>query len=158
MNSESSIDTYTLSCVEKSQWEVAAWHRELSLVLCDELERWDGRWVGGRLRREGMYVYMEQYFQNSRRKRARVYLIQQKNSLTCAVPFLHVQGKATIATALETPNRIPALAIGAHPGKRFALIDIYKQNRVGMQSWSKQMRRSIILSEEPTLMEIHVLK
>lgn len=91
-----------------------------------------GRWVGGRLQREGMYVYMEQYFQNSRRKRARVYVIHQKNSLTCAVPFLHVQGKATIATALETPNRIPALSIGAHPGKRFALIDIYKQNRVGM--------------------------
>lgn len=90
-----------------------------------------GRKVGGRLQREGTYVYIEQYFQNSRRE-SQVCLIQQKNSLTCAVPFLHVQGKATIATALEAPNRIPALSIGAHPGKRFALIDIYKQNRVAM--------------------------
>ena len=25
-----------------SWWKVAAWHQELSLLLCDDLERWDG--------------------------------------------------------------------------------------------------------------------
>ena len=33
----------------------ASW-RKLSLVLCDDLEGWNGR-MGGRLKREGMYVY-----------------------------------------------------------------------------------------------------
>ena len=36
-------------------------HRELSSVLCDDLEGWDGLgWgqVGGRLEREGLYVYV----------------------------------------------------------------------------------------------------
>ena len=32
-------------------------HRKLSLVLCDDLEGWDGGGVQGRLKREGMYVY-----------------------------------------------------------------------------------------------------
>ena len=89
--------------------------------------------MGGREASEGGDVCIHRAVLSKQQKReSQVCLIQQKNSLTCAVPFLHVQGKATIATALETPNRIPALSIGAHPGKRFALIDIYKQNRVGM--------------------------
>ena len=33
----------------------ASW-RKLSLVLCDDLEGWNGR-MGGRLKRERMYVY-----------------------------------------------------------------------------------------------------
>ena len=32
-------------------------HRLLSLVLCDDLEGWDGG-VGGRLKWEGIYVYI----------------------------------------------------------------------------------------------------
>ena len=32
-------------------------HRELNLVLSDDLEEWDGG-VGGRLEREGTYVYI----------------------------------------------------------------------------------------------------
>ena len=33
------------------------YHRELSLLLCDDLEGWDGG-MGGRLKREGIYVYI----------------------------------------------------------------------------------------------------
>ena len=34
-------------------------HRELSSVLCDDLEGWDGvRGEGGRSKREGIYVYI----------------------------------------------------------------------------------------------------
>jgi len=31
-------------------------HRELSSVLCDDLEGWDGGGVGGRIKREGTCV------------------------------------------------------------------------------------------------------
>ena len=33
-------------------------YRDLSLVLCDDLEGWD-LGVGGRLKREGIYVYLQ---------------------------------------------------------------------------------------------------
>ena len=33
------------------QWEAAVEHRELSSVLCDNLEVW-GEWAGGKLKRE----------------------------------------------------------------------------------------------------------
>ena len=40
-----------------SYWEEAAvWHRELSSVLCDDLEGLDVGGMGGRLTREGIYV------------------------------------------------------------------------------------------------------
>ena len=45
-------------CKIESQWEFAVLHRELNLVLCDNLEGWD-RWeMGGRFKREGTYVYL----------------------------------------------------------------------------------------------------
>ena len=37
---------YTTKCKIDSWWEAAAWHREISSVLCDHLEGWDGE--GGR--------------------------------------------------------------------------------------------------------------
>ena len=43
-------------CDVESEEEAAKQHRELSSALCDDLERWDG--VGGRLMREGIYVYI----------------------------------------------------------------------------------------------------
>ena len=45
-------------CETHSQQEAAEEHRELSLALWDDLEGWDGSEVGGRLQREGMYVYI----------------------------------------------------------------------------------------------------
>ena len=48
--------TNTLPCVK--QWEPAIQHWELSLVLCGDLDGWDGGEVGGRSKREGIYVYV----------------------------------------------------------------------------------------------------
>ena len=51
---------YTTKCKGDSLWEVAAKHREISLVICDHLERWDRE--GGREMQEGgdmaIYVYV----------------------------------------------------------------------------------------------------
>ena len=44
-------------CKPDDKWEADGQPRELSLVLCDDLEGWDGgSGGGGRLRREGIYV------------------------------------------------------------------------------------------------------
>ena len=48
MNGHSSINIYTLSMDKMDSWgKVAAYHREPSLVLSDDLEGWDGRDEGG---------------------------------------------------------------------------------------------------------------
>jgi hypothetical protein len=68
-------------------------------------------------------------------KRARGSFIE-KNNLTSTVSFLHVQGEAIIATALEASNCVSALPIGAHPRKGFALVDICKQREGRLGRWS----------------------
>ena len=41
------------------EWRAAAYHGELSFMLCDDLEGWDGvGWGGGRFKREGIYVHV----------------------------------------------------------------------------------------------------
>ena len=45
---------YTAMCEKDSSWEAAIQHRELSSVLCDDLE--GGMGVGWRLKREGICV------------------------------------------------------------------------------------------------------
>ena len=51
---------YTTKCKIDSSWEAATEHREISSVLCDHLEGWDGE--GGREMQEGgdmgIYVYV----------------------------------------------------------------------------------------------------
>ena len=49
---------YTV-CETDSSWEAAIEHRELSSVLHDDREEWDGSGVGGRLKRERIYVYLQ---------------------------------------------------------------------------------------------------
>ena len=49
---------YTAMCKKDSWWEAAVQHRELSSVLCDDVEGWD-EGVGGRFKREGMDVYIQ---------------------------------------------------------------------------------------------------
>ena len=39
---ESGTETYTLLCVRDSQWGFVVCHRELNLMLCDNLNGWDG--------------------------------------------------------------------------------------------------------------------
>ena len=50
--------THTTVCEIDGQWEAAVYPRELSSALGDDLEGWGGGGSGGRLRREGTYVYL----------------------------------------------------------------------------------------------------
>ena len=62
-------------------------------MLCDDLERRDGRWEGGRHRREGIYVYL--------------YLIhivvQQKLTQLCKAVILQLKSKVK---KMKTPKVI----------------------------------------------------
>ena len=59
MNLESSTDICTLPCVKQmASGKLPHRHRELGSAPCDDL-RDDTGVVGGRLRREGMYVYLQ---------------------------------------------------------------------------------------------------
>ena len=56
INWESSMDIYTLPRVKQTASGKLLHNRETNLVLCDSPEGWDRAWVGGRLKREGIYV------------------------------------------------------------------------------------------------------
>ena len=47
-------------CKIDSWWESAVKHKELSSVLCDELDGWDGRWQGFPKGRR--YMYTKRWF------------------------------------------------------------------------------------------------
>ena len=58
MNSESSFEIYTLTCVKQiADEKLLCNNRELSLGFCDDRERRD-EGIRGRLMREGIYVYL----------------------------------------------------------------------------------------------------
>ena len=48
MYGEGNIEIYNTICKIDSQWEFAVWLRELKQWLCDNLEGWDGKEMGGR--------------------------------------------------------------------------------------------------------------
>ena len=48
-------DIYTLLFVK---WPVGSSYIALGARLCDDLEGWDRETVGGRLKRDGIYVYL----------------------------------------------------------------------------------------------------
>ena len=61
MYGESNMEIYNTKCKIDSQWEFAVWLRELKQGLCNNLEGWDGETggkTGGKLKREGTYVYL----------------------------------------------------------------------------------------------------
>ena len=49
---------YTTMYKTDRQWEPAVKHRKFSSVLCDDLEGCDWGGMGGRSKREGIYVYI----------------------------------------------------------------------------------------------------
>ena len=55
---ESNMEIYNTIYKTDSQWEFAVWLRELKQELCDNLEGWDGKKMGRKFRREGMWVYL----------------------------------------------------------------------------------------------------
>ena len=58
MYGESNMETYITMCKIDSQWEFAVCLRKLKQGLCINLEGWDGEGMGGRLKRDGIYVYL----------------------------------------------------------------------------------------------------
>ena len=58
MYAESNMETYITMCKIDSQWEFAVCLRKLKQGLCINLEGWDGEGMGGRLKRDGIYVYL----------------------------------------------------------------------------------------------------
>ena len=58
MYGESNMATYLTICTIESQWEFAIWLQKLKQGLCINLEGgmvWE---MGGRFKREGIYVYL----------------------------------------------------------------------------------------------------
>ena len=58
MYEKSNMGTYITICKIDSQREFAVWLRELKQGLCINLEGWDGERMGGRFKKEGIYVYL----------------------------------------------------------------------------------------------------
>ena len=58
MYGRSNMETSITICKIDSQWEFAVWLRKLKQGLCIILEGWMGREMGGRFKREGIYVYL----------------------------------------------------------------------------------------------------
>ena len=58
MYGKNTMETYITICKADSQQEFAVWLRKLKLGLCINLEGWDGREIGVRFKREGIYVYL----------------------------------------------------------------------------------------------------
>jgi len=56
MYGKSNMETYITICKIDSQWEFTVWLRKHK--LCINLEGWVGRQMGGRFKREGIYVYL----------------------------------------------------------------------------------------------------
>ena len=58
MYGNSNMETYITMCKIDSQQEFAIWVSKLKQGICINLESWDGRKMGGRFKREGIYVYI----------------------------------------------------------------------------------------------------
>ena len=59
MHIQSNIETYITICKIDSQWKFDVWLKKLKQGLCINLGgRRMGRQMGGRFKREGIYVYL----------------------------------------------------------------------------------------------------
>ena len=56
MYGKSNMETYITVCKIESQWEFAVWLRKFKQGLYINLEACDGKEMGGRFKREGIYV------------------------------------------------------------------------------------------------------
>ena len=52
------MEPYITICKIDGQQEFAVWLRKLKQGLCINLEEWDGGGMGGRFKRDGIYVYL----------------------------------------------------------------------------------------------------
>ena len=58
MYSRSNMEIYITLCKTDSKQGFAVWLRKLKQGLCINLEGWDGRQMGSRFKKEGIYVYL----------------------------------------------------------------------------------------------------
>jgi len=58
MHRKSNMETYITICKIYSQQEFAVLLRKLKQGLCINLEGWKWRELGGRFKREGIYLYL----------------------------------------------------------------------------------------------------
>ena len=58
MYGKSNMEIYITICKIDSQWEFAICLRELKQGLYINLEVWEGRVMGGRFKREGVYAHL----------------------------------------------------------------------------------------------------
>ena len=58
MYGKSNMETYITICKIDSQRKFAVWLRKLKQGLCINIEGGTGRKMGGRFKREGIYVYL----------------------------------------------------------------------------------------------------
>ena len=58
MYGKSNLETYITICKIHSQWEFAVWLRKLKRALYQPRRRGMWREMGGRFKREGIYVYL----------------------------------------------------------------------------------------------------
>ena len=65
MYGKGNMETYITICKIDNQQEFAVCLRKLKQGLCINLEEWDGREMGGRFKREGIYVYLNSLLPNS---------------------------------------------------------------------------------------------
>ena len=66
-------------------------NRELNSVLCDNLDLWDGKEVGGRFKKEGTYVYQWLIHVDIWQKPAQYYTANIINTIFLNVPFIVFQ-------------------------------------------------------------------
>ena len=74
-------------CKIDSQWELAVQDREISLVLCDDLDGWHGWGVGGTSKREEIYLYIQLIH----------FVVQQKLTKHCKATILQFKKKNYLA-------------------------------------------------------------
>ena len=67
MYGKSDMETYITICKIDRQREFAVRLRKLKQGLWINLERWNGREMGGRFKTEGIYVYLRLCFMGSQR-------------------------------------------------------------------------------------------
>ena len=58
MHGKGNVETFITICEIDSQLEFAVWLRKLKQGLCINLEGGMGREMGGKFKREGIYVYL----------------------------------------------------------------------------------------------------
>ena len=58
MYGKSNMETYITICKIDSRPEFVVWLRKLKQELCINLKGWDGEEIGGRFKREVIYVYL----------------------------------------------------------------------------------------------------